>query len=181
MVAAWQRKNVAYYGTDTNEELYNRLLKLAMTLSDSHFFKFSISNTSASKMNENWINKMDLCFTSPPYFNLEYYEGKNTSATPETSYEEWCANFLQPVFKNCYTYLKHGGVMAWNIKDVYTGKKWWPLVKDSIKFAEAAGFIFEDTRTLKNIKRPFGVRGWYREAKEGMNPNADEMILIFRK
>ena len=181
MTAAWQRKNVTYYGTDTNKELYNRLCELAQKLNDSHEFLFDIRQFSATELQQGWIGKMDLCFTSPPYFNLEYYEGENTCCTEETTYEQWKDEFLKPVFNNCYAYLKDSGVMAWNIKDVYTNKTWWPLVKDSIICAEAAGFVFEDTRTLKNIKRPFGVRGWYREAKEGMNPNSDEQILIFRK
>jgi DNA modification methylase len=179
MVAAWQRKNVTYYGTDTNEELYNRLCELAYKLNDNHDFLFDIRQFSAAEHQIGWNEMMDLCFTSPPYFNLEYYEGENTSATPETTYEQWKDGFLKPVFNNCYAYLKDGGVMAWNIKDVYTNKKWWPLVKDSIEAAEEAGFKYEGDRTLKNIKRMYGSRG--DSGKKGFNPNADERILIFRK
>ena len=179
MIGAWQHKDVTYFGTDTNEELWNRLVDLAMSLgpiSDEQFH-FVIRNASAVDLQKDWVGQVDLCFTSPPYFNAEYYEGENTSCTPETSYEEWKDNFLKPVFRNCYQYLKNGGVMAWNIKDIFTDKVWWPLVDDSIKAAELAGFKYEGDRTLKNIKRMHG----HTNGAKGMNPNADERILIFRK
>ena len=66
-----------------------------------------------------------------------------------------------------------------NIKDIFTNKTWWPLVDDSIKAAQRAGFRYEGDRTLKNIKRMYGSRG--DSGKKGINPNADERILIFQK
>lgn len=177
MIAAWQRKNVIYFGTDTNKELYNRLCSLATTLDGYHPFKYHILDDSASYFYATWFGQVDLCFTSPPYFNLEYYDGEETSCKPETTYEEWKGCFLKLVFKNCYSYLKSDGVMAWNIKDIFTNKTWWPLVDDSMKAAEEAGFEYIGDRTLKNIKRMHG----HTDGSKGMNPNADERILIFRK
>lgn len=179
MLGAWQHKDVIYFGTDTNEELYNRLSDLAQQLNKHREFLFDIRQWSATDLQVGWKDRMDLVFTSPPYFNAEYYEGKHTSCTPDTAYEDWKNNFLRPVFKNCYIYLKQGGVMAWNIKDIFTDKTWWPLVEDSIKAAEEAGFKYDGDRTLKNIKRMYGSRG--DSGKKGINPNADERILIFRK
>ncbi len=188
LTSAWQYtikgKPVTYLGTDTNEALYNRLIDYTLSLRSASNvdFHFKIRNASCTELYDEWLDKVNLCFTSPPYFNFEFYEGDNTSCKEETTYEEWIDNFLRPTIENCYKYLKDGGVFAWNIKDIYTNKTWWSLVDDSIKIAEEIGFKYEGYRTLKNIKRTYGTRGLTEETKtKGMNPNADEKILIFRK
>ena len=188
MTAAWQKTvngcDITYFGTDTNKALCERLIEYVTALCPvtDKAFHFSIRHASSTDLQEDWINKVDLCFTSPPYFNFEYYEGDDTSCKEDTTYEDWKAGFLVPTIKNCYKYLKDNGVLAWNIKDIYTNKTWWPLVNDSIEIAKQCGFEYVGYRTLKNIKRAYGTRGLTKETKtKGMNPNADEKILIFKK
>ena len=188
MTAAWQKTvngcDITYFGTDTNKALWERLIDYVTALCPvtDKPFHFNIRNASSADLQEDWVGKVDLCFTSPPYFNFEYYEGDNTSCKEDTTYKEWKANFLIPTIKNCYEYLKDHGVLAWNIKDIYTDKTWWPLVDDSMEIAKQCGFEYVGYRTLKNIKRAYGTRGLTEETKtKGMNPNADEKILIFKK
>ena len=52
----------------------------------------------------------DCVFTSPPYFNLEIYEG-TTSKTEEA----WISEFYVPIFTKTYKYLKSGGHFILNI------------------------------------------------------------------
>ena len=186
MTAAWQKtiegKPIKYLTNETNPALFMRLQNYCMTLCRTKLVDVEMRDCTAAKTNTDWLGKADLAFTSPPYYNFEYYEGKETSCTEETTYEEWKQNFLKPTICNCYRYLKPGGILAWNIKDIYTNKTWWPLVEDSKIEALSADFKFEGVRTLKNIKRSYGTRGNTEETKtKGMNPNADEQILIFRK
>ena len=187
LTAAWQKTingcNITYLATDTNTELCDRLNEYSNLLRERcNGFSYDIRNETSGYRQQTWINKVDLCFTSPPYFNFEYYVGDNTSCDEHTDYVTWKEKFLTETFENCNAYLKDNGILAWNIKDIYTNKTWWPLVEDSINIAEKCGFTYEGYRVLKNIKRAYGTRGLTEQTKtKGMNPNADEKILIFRK
>lgn len=95
-------------------------------------------------------NSLDLCFTSPPYFNLEKYADE-----PSQSYikyptkDDWIEGYLAETFKNCYYGLKQGAVMIINIADI-KGKE---LEKEVIKTAENVGFKYktEYKLALSNI------------------------------
>jgi len=95
-------------------------------------------------------NSLDLCFTSPPYFNLEKYSNENTqSYIKYPSKDEWIEGYLTETFKNCYYGLKSGAVMLINIADI-KGKE---LKKEMIKTAEMVGFKYktEYKLALSNI------------------------------
>ena len=93
-------------------------------------------------------NSLDLCFTSPPYFELEKY-----SEEPSQSYikfntkDTWVEGFLRPTFKNSYYGLKQGGYMLINIADV-KGKHNVNLEWETIITAESIGFTHENTLQL---------------------------------
>ena len=57
----------------------------------------------------------DCVLTSPPYYNVEIYEG-----TEAKSDEEWEEKFYIPLFSETYKHLKRGGHYILNIpKDLY--------------------------------------------------------------
>jgi len=95
-------------------------------------------------------NSLDLCFTSPPYFDLEKYANE-----PSQSYikyptkDGWIEGYLAETFKNCYYGLKSGAVMLINIADI-KGKE---LEKEMIKTAEKVGFKYrtEYKLALSNV------------------------------
>jgi len=90
-------------------------------------------------------NTIDLCFTSPPYFDLEKY-----SNDAEQSYikypdkDAWMNGFLRQTFKNCYYGLKPDGVMLINIADI-KGKE---LEQDMITVAKQVGFKLKNKLRL---------------------------------
>lgn len=103
-------------------------------------------------------NSLDLCFTSPPYFDTEKY-----SVEPSQSYirfdtpEAWIDGFLLKTMKNCYYGLKDGGYMIINIANVKTFTN---LEDETVRAAKEAGFELVDTLYLilssiagKGIKR----------------------------
>lgn len=98
-------------------------------------------------------NSLDLCFTSPPYFNLEKYADE-----PSQSYlkfntkDAWIEGFLRPTFQNCYYGLKIDKHMIINIADV-KGKYNINLEKETIRIAEEVGFKFirQDNLALSNV------------------------------
>ena len=117
-------------------------------------------------------NSLDLCFTSPPYFDLEKY-----SDEPSQSYlkfntkEAWIEGFLRPTFENCHYGLKKDGYMLINIADI-KGKHNINLEWETVNAALDTGFLLVDRYqlALSNINlRNKGTKFKY------------EPIFIFKK
>ena len=104
-----------YIGIDTNKKLkepYKKMVKLLKQLKTKTnitlFFKDALS-IDYSKLD------YDMVLTSPPYYNLEIYEG-----TTEKTDDEWNMEFYAPLFAETYKYLKKGGHYILNVpKKVY--------------------------------------------------------------
>jgi hypothetical protein len=58
------------------------------------------------------VNKFDLCYTSPPYFDFEDYGFHNKVIQECFDYDEYHRRVTVPVFKNVKKYLVHGGILA---------------------------------------------------------------------
>lgn len=83
-------------------------------------------------------NSLDLCFTSPPYFNVEKYSDEETQSYLKFSTKEaWLEGYLRPTFQNCMYGLKSDGVMIINIAD---GKNNLGLEAETVRIAEEVGF-----------------------------------------
>jgi len=68
-------------------------------------------------------NKIDLVFTSPPYFNTEIYSNEeNQSCNRYKTIDDWNNLFLYKAIDNVWRTLKVGGHMLINIADVNHGK-----------------------------------------------------------
>ncbi len=62
---------------------------------------------------------MDISFTSPPYFNLEKYSDDDSSSTKNyDNYGRWIEEFSKPTLDNTVKYLKSGGYVCINIKNM---------------------------------------------------------------
>lgn len=87
---------------------------------------------------------VDLCFTSPPYFNREIYsEDKEQSAIKFNQYEDWLDGFLMPTLKTMYELLKPNRFCLINISDIKVGEKsFHPLEQDTISLAIKNGFQY---------------------------------------
>jgi hypothetical protein len=93
-------------------------------------------------------NSLDLCFTSPPYFDLEKYSDEPTQSYMKFNTKEaWIEGFLRPTFNNCHQGLKQGGFMLINIADV-KGKHNINLEKETVNVALDAGFLLVDKYQL---------------------------------
>ena len=86
---------------------------------------------------------LDLCFTSPPYFNTEVYSDEPTqSCIKYPDKTGWLNGYLGQTFKNAYLGLKPGKYMIINIADVQNYPE---LEEDTVKTALANGFTLVDT------------------------------------
>lgn len=105
--------------------------------------------TILNKCAEDYIpenNSVDMCFTSPPYFNTEMYSDEDTQSYKRyQSYEEWLNGFLSKMIENCYYCLKNDGYFLLNIANVKTAPT---LEKDAVTIALGNGFVLHDTLHL---------------------------------
>ena len=90
---------------------------------------------------QKYKGKLDISFTSPPYFNREQYsQDEKQSFKAYGEYEDWRDNFLKPTLTTIYEYLKNDRYILWNIADIKIGENtYYPLEQDSIDILEDLG------------------------------------------
>ena len=111
---------------------------------------------------------VDLCFTSPPYFDCEVYSddlAQCYNKFPEK--QAWINGYLLPTFLNCFNCLKYGGRMLINVDDVREMPDLCDIVKNT---ARIAGFTYDAVLDYKLTSSPL----------TGKSENA-EPIFIFTK
>ena len=96
---------------------------------------------------------VDLCFTSPPYFDCEKYSDEITQSwvkyqrdDKDATRDAWLYGFMKDTMANCWHALKSGGVMAINIADV---KSYKGMVRKLINLAVDEGWEYDETKNLK--------------------------------
>ena len=90
---------------------------------------------------QKYKGKLDISFTSPPYFNREQYsQDEKQSFKAYAEYEDWRDNFLKPTLTTVYEYMKNDRYILWNIADIKIGEStYYPLEQDSIDILEQLG------------------------------------------
>jgi len=89
---------------------------------------------------------LDLCFTSPPYFDTEKYSDEPTqSYIKYPDRDGWLNGFLRDTMKNCHHGLKTGKNMLINIADT---PKHRDIEENTIRIAKELGFEHTDTLYL---------------------------------
>ena len=106
----------------------------------------------------------DFALTSPPYFDVEQYEGGEQSHQME-DYTTWRDVFYTALIEKTFTALKPGGVFALQV-----GSQRYPLLEDGKRIADVTGFEVYETRQT-NITNHF---------KDTPEETA-EVILILKK
>ena len=66
--------------------------------------------------------EFDFAFTCPPYFDVEKYEGEDTSTKRYPKFEQWCESFYRPLIVNTMRALKDDGLFC-----IVVGSQLYPL------------------------------------------------------
>jgi len=112
-------------------------------------------------------------FFSPPYYDRERYFGEGQSHKTYKTYEAWCEGFYLPLFRLCAQVLTAPPAkMAVVVSDQTVGKNHYPLVLDTVRCANAAGFYLLNHRLLS-------IPG-ARKARS-IDKASSESLLIFQK
>jgi 16S rRNA G966 N2-methylase RsmD len=99
-----------YIGIELNKNLKEPYLKMTKLLNQQGTkTKIKLMFKDALKVDYSKLN-YDMVLTSPPYYNVEIYEG-----TTVRTEEEWDQEFYIPLFTKTYKHLKKGGHYALNV------------------------------------------------------------------
>lgn len=164
------RHNINYYGTGPNYLLVERLNDMSNDYKNINGGNCNVDIRACGSeiYQQDWVGKIGLAFTSPPYFNLEDYKIGEQSCKLNSNYDDWLENYLSPTIDNIYGYLVDNGVLAININNFDK----YDLVGDTIKICQRNGFVLVDEITLNNIKRC--------NSNKGFNDNS-EKVMVFKK
>lgn len=108
----------------------------------------------------------DFALTSPPYFDVEKYEGAETSTARYSKYELWRDGFYTQLIRKTYSALRQGGVFCLQV-----GSQKYPLKDDGIRIAQEAGFNAEVIGTK------FLTQGGLHDTEE----DKSEVLLLLQK
>jgi hypothetical protein len=133
-----------YIGTEPSSKTYEGLLQM------SEEFGYINKKVDIYKQgSEDYLpskSTLDLCFTSPPYFDTEKYSDESTQSYKKFPTEdEWVNGFLRKTIENCYYGLKEGGYMLYNIANT---PKYKFIEEQTVKISKELGFAQEDTLQL---------------------------------
>jgi hypothetical protein len=145
-----------YIGTDPSTNTYNGLLEMKNDFAhtDKEIELYCLGSE-VFRPNE---GSVDLCFTSPPYFDTERYSDEETQSYIKfPTKDEWVSGFLYSTIENCKYALKDNGYLIINIANVKSCDE---LESSTVRIAEELGFTLLDTLYLilssisgKGIKR----------------------------
>jgi hypothetical protein len=164
------RNNVNYFGTDPNDKLVDRLFQMTLDYKEvnDNDSTVEIRCMGSEVFIPEYVNKMGLAFTSPPYFYLEDYKHGKQSWREGVSYNDWLDNYLTGTIINIHQYLIDDGYAIFNINNFEK----FDLVGDTRRIFLENGFEYVETLVLDNIKRP--------NSNGGHNDNS-EGIMVFKK
>ena len=133
-----------YIGTEPATRTYDGLLKMKKDFSyipkKVDIYRQGSEDFTPKK------ESLDLCFTSPPYFDTEKYSDEPTQSYIKfPTGDKWMNEFIRKTMENCYYGLKKNCYMLINIANTSKHK----FIEDgTIRVAEETGFTHEDTLQL---------------------------------
>ncbi|WP_446430139.1 DNA methyltransferase [Leucobacter sp. 1207-22] len=107
-------KQLTYVGTDPASETFHNLGKLGELIESVTGRRHSYElHKAGSEKDIGLVSEVDFAFTSPPYWNLEWYE----TTDKKQSLEEWFDNYVVGTIDQVFRALKPGARYAVNIAD----------------------------------------------------------------
>jgi hypothetical protein len=158
---------VHYIGTDPNTEnllpepwdirynylgkVFNESVRKSDFFTERHQNTYHIFDQPAEDIHKHkdfqqYKRKVDLVFSSPPYWGREQYSDDETQAHIRyPQYQQWLDGFLRPTFTTAYEWLKNDRYFLVNIADLKIGSGFIPLEKDTIDILKSLGLKYVDT------------------------------------
>ena len=133
-----------YIGTEPSTKTYNGLVKMSKDF-DYINKKVNIYKQGSEEFKPK-KESLDLCFTSPPYFDTEKYSEESTQSYKKfPTKDEWVNGFLRRTIQNCHIGLKNGGYMLYNIANT---PKYKFIEEMTQEISKSMGFVQDKTIEL---------------------------------
>lgn len=108
---------------------------------------------------QKYKGKLDLVFTSPPYFAKEVYsDDPAQSAIKFNTFDAWVEGFLRPTLETAVEWLAPNRYLLWNIADAKFGTQILPLEQISNEILESLGMQKVTTIKMALAQMPGGNR-----------------------
>jgi hypothetical protein len=164
-----------YIATEPAKETFDGLTQIAKDWGrQSNLFGIEQRLEIVQSGSEDYVpeeDSLDLCFTSPPYFDTEKYSNEDTQSYKKFPKKvDWLEGFLRKTIQNCAGGLKKNRYLIINIANVSSFDT---LEEETGNIVMSEGFEYLDTFQLSLSKMP------------GKNLQGDmfkyEPIFLFRK
>ena len=130
----------SYIGTDPDSRTFHGLVGLALDFADDEFC-YDLQRIGSEDFKPD-PESLDLCFTSPPYYDWEKYSEEETQSYIKFPVKkDWLEGFLKPTFRSCFVGLKKGKHLVINISNTKKAKD---LEDETIQIAKSVGFRMVD-------------------------------------
>lgn len=170
-----------YYGTEPSSQTFKGLCMMERELRINWEFPpmcetFLAMQGSETILPDEWKEKVDLCFTSPPYFNTEKYSREESQSFLRYPYRsEWTSKFIGGTIQNCLALLKPDGLIAVNIANVNSYKN---LEQDFVREVLSHGLTLLEVRKVVFSVMPGKGK---RNRSESSKGNRTEPLFIFKR
>lgn len=155
-----------YIGTDPGSETFAGLEKMKAELQPLSFAEVYLNKRGSEEFIP--AEKVDLCFTSPPYFDTERYSDEPTQSYRKyPTMHRWLNGFVMQTVLNCREAIKPDGHLILNISP--------KLEEPFVALCDKAGFRLADTLQLEMTQMPGRSKGAKVIRKKY------EPILVFKK
>lgn len=132
----------SYTGVDPSNDAHEGVVKIAKAFGKYGDTKINIIQK-CFEDTDLVDETFDFALTSPPYFDVEKYEGENTSHKRYPKYDLWRDGFYNALISKTYKALKDGGIFCLQV-----GSQSYPLKEDGIAIAEQVGFKVVEVRPM---------------------------------
>ena len=138
--------NRNYIGYDVSKEFMKHNRKVLKELWNNSLIKPEIAivlKEKSSEFIEEPTDSIDMIFTSPPYYDTEYYGNEPEQLGWNKTYDEFLDG-LKRVMMQCFRVLKPNRYCIFNINDFRKEGKYYVFHNDVINLAKYIGFIIHD-------------------------------------
>ena len=168
------KTHINYIATEPAKETFNGLTQIAKDWGkQSNLFGIEQRLEIVQSGSEDYIpekESLDLCFTSPPYFDTEKYSDEDTQSYKKFPNKvDWLEGFLRKTIQNCAYGLKPRRHLVINIANVSSFDT---LEEETGNIVLSEGFEYIDTFQLTLSKMP---------GKNLSGAKKFEPIFLFRK
>jgi hypothetical protein len=112
---------------------------------------------------------------SPPYFDLELYQGEDQSAVRYKNYNEWLTQYWEQTILLCAQSMRAGARMAYVISNYTNAAKQIVNISEETSLISSRHLKLVDKKSLK-----WSAMGGSRQAKKTRNGNYED-IWVYEK